>query len=54
MEHGFFGFLYGLRVNPLQIWTFMVCLYVTISAVVYHCCPILPGKNYLHVPTVAR
>ncbi len=53
MEHGFFGFLYGLRINPLQIWTFLVCLYVTIGALSFHCCPRSTAKNYLHVPTVA-
>ncbi|MCP4599592.1 MAG: hypothetical protein GY847_03470, partial [Proteobacteria bacterium] len=53
MEHGFFGFLYGLRINPLQIWTFLVCVYVTIGALSFHCCPTSGAKNYLHVPTVA-
>ncbi len=53
MEHGFFGFLYGLCLNPFQIWTFLVCVYVTIGAISFHCCPTSGAKNYLHVPTVA-
>ncbi len=52
MEHGFFGFLYGLRINPLQIWTFLVCLYVTIGAISFHCCPRSSATNYMHIPTV--
>ncbi len=54
MEHGFFGFLYGLQINPLQIWTFLVCVYVTVGAISFHCCPSSAAKNYLHVPTVAH
>ncbi len=48
-KHGFFGFLYGLNVSWWQLWVFMVCLKVTLSAVVWCCCPF----KVLHTSTPA-
>ncbi|MGI9458856.1 MAG: retropepsin-like aspartic protease, partial [Pirellulales bacterium] len=39
MQKGQFGFLTGLAVDWKQIWIFMVCTYVTVFAIIVHCCP---------------
>ena len=37
---GYFGFLCGVFPNFLQIWTFLVCFYVSICFLSIHWCPI--------------